>query len=84
MLKKDRKLLAAKTIFLSTEGQPKRATFFKSLPDNHLQEQESKGYDNKNQKVGSWNLQMWKKMKAQGICTKTLEFNDASQLLKIS
>jgi hypothetical protein len=37
-----RNLLAPKTLFLASEGQPKRATFFKSLPDNHLENQISR------------------------------------------
>jgi hypothetical protein len=37
MLKKARDLFDAKTVLRSTDGQPNNATFFKSLPDNHLQ-----------------------------------------------
>lgn len=36
ILKNFRNLLAAKTSFLAVDGHPKRATFLKSLPDNHL------------------------------------------------
>lgn len=36
-LKKARNLFDAKTVLRSTDGQPNNATFFKSLPDNHLQ-----------------------------------------------
>lgn len=37
ILKKARSLFDAKTVLRSTDGQPNNATFFKSLPDNHLQ-----------------------------------------------
>uniref|UniRef100_A0A0A9DLV3 Uncharacterized protein n=1 Tax=Arundo donax TaxID=35708 RepID=A0A0A9DLV3_ARUDO len=36
MLKKARDLFYAKTVLLSTDGQPNKATFFRSLPDSHL------------------------------------------------